>query len=360
MKKSLIILALNLLFSAAFGADRIKIAVMELDKKTSIDTGSLTEVLQAELARKKNVFVVVEREKLSQVIKEQKLSLSGITEEDAVRLGEILGAQLILSGTVSYIDGRYIITVKALNSTTGVVEWGDTVMSYDKSGVVDIMPTLAQRIALLAQGRKVATFKLKPIKKTPDHKRSGPGYFSTLMAPPGKDFAWEMGLTFGKFPGFSQSGFFGLVGGFHAPGESFLQAGLDLELGTGSLNTNADSQHIILSPVVGISLVRTKIIQVSAGLLYQFNIRKVKQNVAVTVNKLWFTHHNVGLYADANLMFGRNWSLSLGWKYSIPVKVNMDASGLSGGVQDQLGLSQIQDSAGLGYHSITLNFNLYK
>ncbi len=352
-----IFLMISIVFPV-FGAERIKIAVLNLEKKTTIDAVALSEVLRTELSRKKNIFQLIERERLEKVLQEQKLTMAGITEEQAVRVGEILDAKLLLTGSVSYVDGRYILSVRALDSSTSEVAWADTVMSYEASGLVDLMPTLAHRLSVLAQGRSVSPFKLKPIKTTANKKNSGPSYFSRLMAPPTRRFAWELATSYGWFPGFSDSGIFSLEAGFHAPGEGFLEVGVRGEIGLGSLNDATGIMRFSLTPTIMMSLVRTRIFQAGAGILYTLSADRLAQGF-LSGNKLWFTQGNIGIFAEAGLLFGRNWSLNLGWQYSLPLASGINNSALTSGVEDSMGITQIKAAGGLKYHSINLRLYLY-
>ena len=61
----------------------------------------MAELLSVELAKNKP-FVVVERERLDQVMKEYRLADLGIVDADSVaQFGKVMGAQTIISGSVS-------------------------------------------------------------------------------------------------------------------------------------------------------------------------------------------------------------------------------------------------------------------
>ncbi len=86
-----------------------RIAVLEFENKVSkrwwdrswnIEEG-LTEMLITELM-KTNRFIVVERGALNEVISEQDLGASGrVRQETAARVGEILGAQVLIKGAIT-------------------------------------------------------------------------------------------------------------------------------------------------------------------------------------------------------------------------------------------------------------------
>jgi TolB-like protein len=67
-------------------------------------------------------FVVVEREALDKVLKEQKLAASGsVSEETAAAFGKLTGARVLLLGNVLKINGKYQVNARLVNSETGAV-----------------------------------------------------------------------------------------------------------------------------------------------------------------------------------------------------------------------------------------------
>jgi TolB-like protein len=132
----------------------LKVAVLDLLSrvdKENIDVITLTEMLQASLADKK-AFQIVERSMLSKILEEQKLSMSGLTEKDASKVGALAGAQKIITGSISRMGNRYILIVKGIDTETGVVELTDQAMIPDIDGLMNAIPLVAERIAKKAMG----------------------------------------------------------------------------------------------------------------------------------------------------------------------------------------------------------------
>lgn len=81
----------------------------------------VSELLSVELAGREP-FVVVERERLGQIMREHRLKGLGLVSPDsAAQLGQVLGAQSIISGTVSETGPQFIVTVRQVDVTTGQV-----------------------------------------------------------------------------------------------------------------------------------------------------------------------------------------------------------------------------------------------
>ncbi len=88
---------------------RLRIAVVEFENKTSYGArlgSAAADILMTELVRTDR-FILVERAKLSKLLEEQKLGLSGVIEpETAARMGRLLGAAAIITGAVSEFGVR--------------------------------------------------------------------------------------------------------------------------------------------------------------------------------------------------------------------------------------------------------------
>jgi len=69
-----------------------------------------------------SAFTVVERGELGRLLSEQKLQASGVVDNDtAVRLGRILGADVILIGNIQKAGGKYQINARLVNAETSEV-----------------------------------------------------------------------------------------------------------------------------------------------------------------------------------------------------------------------------------------------
>lgn len=90
---------------------------------------SRAELLQAQLlfslTRQENLrehFSLVDRSNLQQIMEELRLQLSGvISQESSVEIGELLGAQLILTAEVHSVDEEYQVFLKLLRVETGEI-----------------------------------------------------------------------------------------------------------------------------------------------------------------------------------------------------------------------------------------------
>ncbi len=67
-------------------------------------------------------YVMVEREKLSAILQEHKLELSGLTDPNqASFVGRLLKAEILLSGDMTKVGGNCIFDIKAIEVPTSKV-----------------------------------------------------------------------------------------------------------------------------------------------------------------------------------------------------------------------------------------------
>ncbi|HVL59467.1 MAG TPA: CsgG/HfaB family protein [Burkholderiaceae bacterium] len=99
---------------APFDGIRKRVAVLRLENKTKTPLpdaswqigDGLTEMLTTELF-KTGRFVLIERAALADVVKEQELGQTGlINKETAAKVGELLGAQMLITGAITEFDAN--------------------------------------------------------------------------------------------------------------------------------------------------------------------------------------------------------------------------------------------------------------
>lgn len=95
----------------------------------------VSELIAAELTQRPP-FVVVERERLDQVMKEHRLADLGVVDEaTASKFGRVLGAESLVSGTVAEAGPSYVVTVRQVDVETGKVLVSGTV-TFERAGLV--------------------------------------------------------------------------------------------------------------------------------------------------------------------------------------------------------------------------------
>jgi hypothetical protein len=147
----------------------IKVAVLNVVSRVpdeNIDTATLTEMLQVALVDQ-HEFQIVERSLLDKIVKEQEFQVSGLTEGQAAKVGELAGANKVMLVSISKFGNKYIVIVKGIDTKTGIVDLTDEVLSYSVDGFIDLFPVLADRLVRKARGEAVAAYRLQANESPP-------------------------------------------------------------------------------------------------------------------------------------------------------------------------------------------------
>lgn len=130
---------------------------------------SIPEYLKSELSLSEEI-VVVERRQLESVLKEQALSMTGLVDSStAQKVGDLLGAEFVISGTISQ-SGKWVrIDAKIIRVSTGQVK-SEKVQAPDDKHLNEMVTLLANNIVFILSGDGVYREK-KTLKKYPT------GYF---------------------------------------------------------------------------------------------------------------------------------------------------------------------------------------
>jgi len=123
MKKHLAILLIffHILPSIPFAQQVQSIAVIEFEGLgiSQAEAKALTNELEIYLSNL-GVYRIIERGEMENILQEQGLQQTGcIASECAVEIGKMVGAQLLVSGSVSKVGSIFSVTAKILNVETG-------------------------------------------------------------------------------------------------------------------------------------------------------------------------------------------------------------------------------------------------
>ena len=105
----------SVVLSVLYFEDRTKVPDLAWLRKGMVD------MLVAEFARNPSL-VVVQRERLEEVFREQAFQLSGrVADESTVRVGRMTGATVLVSGSVSHVDGQVRIDAQLMGVEQGII-----------------------------------------------------------------------------------------------------------------------------------------------------------------------------------------------------------------------------------------------
>jgi len=128
---------------------RPSVAVLDFDAKgiPTYEAETLTERLRSEIANT-NAVRLTDRKLLEKILQEQGLQQSGCTtDECAAEVGQLLGAQFIISGSIGKLGSSFTIDTKMVSVTTGAAERAKTATySGEIVGLITEMEILAWEI----------------------------------------------------------------------------------------------------------------------------------------------------------------------------------------------------------------------
>ncbi|MBT8356217.1 MAG: CsgG/HfaB family protein [Deltaproteobacteria bacterium] len=134
--------------------DKFKIAVMEFKSlnpgaKTTNLGSMISEMFTTEVVNN-NSFKIVEREQLNKILGELKIGQSGVLDTtDAQKLGKILGARAIITGSVMKMGDSLRIDSRIIEVETGIIVSAERRIC--KENLTDISWNIADMTAALAK-----------------------------------------------------------------------------------------------------------------------------------------------------------------------------------------------------------------
>jgi TolB-like protein len=112
---------------------------------------SIPEYLKGELSRSEKI-VVVERRQLETVLKEQALTMTGLIDSStAQKVGDLLGAEFVISGTISQAGKWTRIDINLIRVSTGEVK-SEKVQAPDADHLTEMVTLLGNNIIFILSG----------------------------------------------------------------------------------------------------------------------------------------------------------------------------------------------------------------
>ncbi len=124
-----------------------RIAVLPFESSNPYISGMiLSDYFTVQILRSMQGWDVIERKDLTQILQEQKLTLTGIIKQDKFsKLGSILGVDAVILGsvrtleTIQSVNGSISVTVKMIEVSTGKILWADNMkISHQTWSVCEI------------------------------------------------------------------------------------------------------------------------------------------------------------------------------------------------------------------------------
>lgn len=129
--------------------EKNRLAILDIKPGPGVSNATakaVTDLLISHVVNAK-AFVVIERADLAKVMEEQALQNSGCTETDcAVKIGQLLAANKILTGSVSLLGTKYILNIRVIDVEKGRVENAAPATSATLEGLENGVISVVQMI----------------------------------------------------------------------------------------------------------------------------------------------------------------------------------------------------------------------
>jgi len=143
-----VIIAVTAIFTASIANAQERIAVLDFKAGAGV-TQSEVEGLSAIFVTyfTPEGFILVERTQIDKVIAEQGFQYSTLTNQQMVKIGQILNLSKIVIGDVTVISKQYNVEVRAIAVETGEISAKDGATWAKESSFRKLMRNLATRLA---------------------------------------------------------------------------------------------------------------------------------------------------------------------------------------------------------------------
>ena len=181
------ILFINILQINSYAETNNKtLAVSEFSNYTGINSfdnlqKGLADSLTNNLAKYKS-FVILERSKLQEALKELSLNQTGLISSDsAVKLGKLVGSQYIIFGSVLKSGQLYQVSLRVVETETGKITLGESIECSSEEAIINSINYLSLKTAS-SLGETVDNALLESEKKKVES-----------MTPPNNNFLFILG-----------------------------------------------------------------------------------------------------------------------------------------------------------------------
>ncbi len=156
---------LLLLFTNVYTQNKISIAVMDLDAEniSNSDARIISARLRTDLFNTEK-FIVLERDKMDDILQEQGFQLSGCTKNECVvEVGKLTGVEQMVAGNIGKIGKIITITIRLIDVETGHVL--KTATEDCECSIETVVTQSVRNVAQILAGEKVQTSTYKETKE---------------------------------------------------------------------------------------------------------------------------------------------------------------------------------------------------
>lgn len=135
---------------------KMNVAVMNMNianlNTDEMDSHIITEALKNEFI-KQDLFTLVERDFLANILDEQKIQNLGIgSSRDIVKLGKLLNVNKLIVGSIGELNGKYYMNLRIIDVSSGTTEAAVQGKTMDKNEMIVMAEQLTRKLILSYYG----------------------------------------------------------------------------------------------------------------------------------------------------------------------------------------------------------------
>ncbi len=138
-------------------SEKLKLAVMDLNAKgkvSKVTANAISDLLRSDIVDTAR-FVIVERNQMEAIFKEQGLQMAGCTENScAVEIGKLVSANKIILGEVNQLNNNLMITVRVVDVSKGVAEFSTSEKTENINEIDKTVKRLVDKLTLRMTGKR--------------------------------------------------------------------------------------------------------------------------------------------------------------------------------------------------------------
>lgn len=147
------------LYSAETNAGKMRIAVLDFkaDGTSGLTARMATSLIRTEFV-KSGKFIIIERNQMDSILKEQGLQQTGCTDTScAVQLGKLLSARKMLVGEVSSTEKSILITARIIDVENGTVDFAEVGKAPDEEALDSAAAEITKKLIYNIQSSREDT-----------------------------------------------------------------------------------------------------------------------------------------------------------------------------------------------------------
>lgn len=131
------------------------------ERKNDYLREAVPEILATNLAQSDKI-TVLERDRINKILKESGLIMSGVTEGDLSKIGKLLSAKQLVSGSIIKIGANFRIDVRVTDTGSGKIIAAENRRCGTVDEIIDAVDSLSLKLVKVITGKSISLVEPKP------------------------------------------------------------------------------------------------------------------------------------------------------------------------------------------------------